>query len=216
MSDTTALVPVNRLDRAKGRLAAVLTAEERARLALATVGTVLAACRDAGLVVTLLTNDPVVVRAAGAGVRVLNEDPGVHGLNAQLEAAVARMPAAPGGLLILHADLPLATGNELGALAAAAPGPPSATLVRSRDGGTNALLLRPAGTFALAYGPASFAKHEAAARAAGMAVCICESEALALDLDTPEDLQAFLAMPGASATPAGQLLTTLGIPERLG
>jgi hypothetical protein len=38
---------------------------------------------------------------------------------------------------------------------------------------------------------------------------------LALDLDTPEDIRRFLALPGAAATPAGMLLDSFGVHSRL-
>lgn len=215
MTGPLTLIPVNRLDRAKGRLAALLSPEERARLVLATLETVLAACQEAGFPVTLLTADAVVVRMAGPTVRVLNEDPGLQGLNEQLERAVAQLPPAPGGLLILHADLPLASARDLVGLAAAAPRAPSVTIVRSGDGGTNAMLLRPPGRFPLAYGPDSCARHEAAARAAGYAVAIFPESRLAMDLDTVEDIRTFLATPGTAGSRAGRLLAALDLRARL-
>ena len=199
------LIPVNRLDRAKGRLASLLTAEERVALALATFTTAVAAARATGATVYVLTNDSRI--GATPGVTVLGEDASLHGLNAQLEAAIARIDAPAGGLLILHADLPLATTEAIEAVRTGAPPAPSATLVRSADGGTNAMLLRPPGLFPLAYGAGSHALHTAAAKAAGMAVHTIESPPLALDLDTPDDLHALLATPGGVATAAGKVVS---------
>ncbi|MCC7363253.1 MAG: 2-phospho-L-lactate guanylyltransferase [Dehalococcoidia bacterium] len=203
MSEPLVLIPVNRLERAKGRLAGVIDARRRRELALATLRTVLAAAADAGYPATVLTADPhVVLEAEEAEAGALPEVAGATGLNGQLEAAIARLDIPPGGLLILHADLPLATGDALQELVAAAPAAPSVTLVRSSDGGTNAMLLRPPGRFALAYGPGSFEHHLAAARAAGLATARATIPALQLDLDTAEDLAAFRAHPAAPGTPA--------------
>jgi 2-phospho-L-lactate guanylyltransferase len=55
--------------------------------------------------------------------------------------------------------------------------------------GTNALLVCPPGLIPFAFGPDSFAAHCAAARAAGVEPVIYRSAAIALDLDTPEDLE---------------------------
>jgi 2-phospho-L-lactate guanylyltransferase len=123
----SALVPVNHLDRAKARLAALLTAGERQRLALATLHTVLAAATGAGATVTVFTSDPRVAAAAGPGIAVLDEDPALAGLNAQLEGAIRRLRPPPGELLILHADLPLASTAAIRAFVEAAPPAPSAT-----------------------------------------------------------------------------------------
>ena len=199
------LIPVNRLDRAKGRLASLLTADERVALALATFTAVVAAARGSGEPVYVLTNDSRI--GTTPGVTILGEDDALRGLNAQLEAAIRGIEAPEGGLLILHADLPLATSEAIGALVNAAPSAPSVTLVRSTDGGTNAMLLRPPRRFPLAYGFGSYALHIAAAKAAFMAVHTVESPTLALDLDTPDDLHALLATAAGAATPAGKVVS---------
>lgn len=204
----TTLVPVNRLDRAKGRLAGSLSPEQREALALATLQTVLAACQEAGFAPVVLTGDPRVAEVLPRGVRLLAEGGPAPGLNAQLEWALGELGLArPGAaVLILHADLPLATAAALRAFVAAAPPAPSATLAESPDGGTNAMLLRPPGRFALAYGRGSCAEHKRRATAAGLAVAVIQPPELALDLDTPEDLATLLALPEGRASPAGKLL----------
>ena len=200
------LIPVNELTRAKGRLAAVLAPEERARLVLATVRTVVEAVRGAGLEPVLLTRD-ARIKAEFEGVATLmDEDPAVHGLNAQVETAIARLGPGAEEVLILHADLPLASAEAIGRLVADASPAPSVALVESADGGTNGMLLRPPGRFALAYGRESFALHESAARAAGMTVRRCEIAELALDLDTPADVERLLAVPGGPESAAGRVL----------
>src|SRR5437868_2150541 len=69
------------------------------------------------------------------------------------------------------------------------------------DVGTNALLLRPPRALVPAFGPASFDRHRAAARARGLSVAIVRLPALALDLDTPADL-ALLGCAGAHGAEA--------------
>ena len=198
-----ALIPLNDLSKAKGRLAEILTAEQRAGLATATFATVALAAERAGLEVVVLAANPSDL-ADYEGVQVIPEDPAVAGLNAQLEAALAGF--AGRDVVIVHADLPLAKAAELVRVIDAAPPTPSATLVRSRDGGTNVMYLRPAGRFLLHYGPRSHALHIEAAEGAGIAVQTVESESLALDLDTPDDIEAFLAMPEAKGSPVRMIL----------
>ena len=213
MSRTPVLIPVNALSRAKGRLAEVLEAEERRMLALITLETVLHAAGNAAIV---LTADPDVGAAAGQA-RVLAESPSTRGLNGQLEYAVAVLAAegvAKERLLILHADLPLATHGALETLDELSV-PDSAVMVESRDGGTNAMLLRPPGQFALAYGKGSFAKHRAAAEAAGLAIIGNENRELRLDLDTPDDIVELLRAPRGRQGAAGRYLLSIGIEERL-
>ncbi len=204
-----ALIPVNRLDRAKGRLASLLSPDQRRELFLATLRTVVEAATAAGAEPVILTADAEVA-GCFPGVRILDEDPSCSGLNAQIESALGRIEPPAGGVLILHADLPLATAGAIRRLVAAAPPADSVALVRSGDGGTNAMLLRPPGRFALAYGHDSFALHEAAARAAGLAVTVVDDAALALDIDTPADLDALARDPAAADSPAGRVLAAWG------
>ncbi len=208
----TVLIPVNRLERAKGRLAELLRPEERAEVVRRSLASVLRAVSEAALEPVVLTSDEPACANLPEGVRTLAESPERHGLSAQLEDATERLGGTE--LLILHADLPLASAEALLALAKAAPEAPSATLVRSRDGGTNAMLLRPPGRFALAYGSGSGDLHEAAARAAGLAVLRTDVPALALDLDTPADVRRLLATPEGRASEAGRYLAALGVEER--
>jgi 2-phospho-L-lactate guanylyltransferase len=207
----TALIPVNMLDRAKGRLATMLDAATREALALATLRTVLAAAEAAcGRVVVLTADARVSALAAGERVTFLAEDPKRQGLNAQLEFALEGIAEAARGVLILHADLPLATADGLAEVLSSAGPAPSVTLVRSNDGGTNAMVLRPPRRFALEYGVGSFEKHVRAATAAGCAVTEVLQPALGLDLDTPADIEAFLALPRTAETEAGRVLIAAG------
>ena len=208
----TVLIPVNRLDRAKGRLAELLTLEERAELVRRSLATVLGAVERAGLEAVVLTSDEGVSSAVPEGVRALDEDEAIEGLSAQLERAAERL--AVHELLILHADLPLATAEALRQLVAQAPAAPSVTLVRPTDGGTNAMLLRPPGRFALAYGKGSGDLHEAGAREAGLAVRRVEAPELSLDLDRPTDVRALLSTAEGRATEAGRYLVGIGVEGR--
>ena len=208
----TVLIPVNRLDRAKGRLAALLEPAERAELVRRSLAAVLAAVEGAGMEAVVLTSDEAVEAEVPAGVRVLGEDPELLGLSAQIERATGLLGVQE--LLILHADLPLVTAEALRDLIAQAPEAPSATLVRPADGGTNAMLLRPPGRFALAYGQGSGDLHESAAREAGLAVRRADVPALALDLDTPGDVRELLAQPEGRACGAGRYLVEIGIEGR--
>lgn len=208
-----ALIPVSRLDQAKGRLADVLSPAEREALSLATLATVVAAARDAAFDVAVLTPDERVVAALPTGVRVIPEREGLAGLNAQLEAAIATLDGDE--LLVLHADLPLASGRGLRGLVEVAFQPPSLTVVESADGGTNAMLMRPPGRFTLAYGAGSAAIHRTRALAAGLLPLTFGEPSLKLDLDTPDDLRRLLAGDEGRDSAAGRLLLGWGMESRL-
>lgn len=204
-----ALVPVNRLDRAKGRLSELLAPAERSELARLTLLTVLQAIDEAGLRTAVLTADEAVVALLPHGVMHIPEATHLQGLNPQLEFALEELNAP--AVLVLHADLPLASAASVQHLLAAAPPARSATLVASADGGTNAMLLRPPRGFPLAYGPGSAAAHRHNARQAGYALADVHSPELTLDLDTPADLQRLREAHGGRGTPAGRYLVDLGI-----
>jgi 2-phospho-L-lactate/phosphoenolpyruvate guanylyltransferase len=212
------LIPVNRLDRAKGRLAAVLTQLQREELAIATLTTAWRAAIVASEKVVVLTADPRVAVILGPNAVVLGESPAAHGLNAQLSYGTEDLlRTSPGrSLLILHADLPLATAAAIRDLIAAAPPAPSVTVVRSADGGTNAMLQTNPGQIPLAYGPQSAAKHEAHARVAGFAFTTHHSAELELDLDNPADLTTLLATTVGRYTLAGKALAHMDVRTNLG
>jgi 2-phospho-L-lactate guanylyltransferase (CobY/MobA/RfbA family) len=66
-----------------------------------------------------------------------------------------------------------------------------------RDDGTPVLSLPTTATnFVFAYGPGSFRRHAAAARAAGLAFRVRRDGRLGRDVDAPEDL---VGLPGALA-----------------
>jgi 2-phospho-L-lactate guanylyltransferase len=68
--------------------------------------------------------------------------------------------------------------------------PPSVLIVPDRHGtGTNALLLTPPDAIDPSFGPGSRDRHEADAASAGIGHVVVELPTLALDVDTPEDLE---------------------------
>ena len=180
-----AIVPVKRLDGATTRLAPLLAEPDRARLVVEMLDRVLAACREADAIerTLLVTPDPVLGRD---GVEVL-VDAGTGHADA-VELALAD-PRARDGALVVMADCPLATGEALDALAAAAR---PLALVPSLDGGVNALALRAVGAFRPRFGvPAATTAAEA--RAAGLEPVVLTEPLLALDVDRPEDYELLLA-----------------------
>jgi 2-phospho-L-lactate guanylyltransferase len=175
-----AIVPFKGLDGAKTRLAAVLSPEERARLAFEMLERVLVACEGAVAIErTLLVTPEPGALAAGPDVLV---DSGVG----HAEAVVLALadPRAAAGALVVMADCPLVQSASLDALAEAAR---PLALVRARDGGVNALALEDVTAFQPRFGtPAE--EMIAQARAAGLEPVVLDDPTLALDVDRPEDL----------------------------
>ncbi len=184
-------VPVKPFGVAKARLAPRLDGAARRRLgqalALHTAGAVAAA----GAEVAIVTGDDHVAGwAAGNGLEVIRE-PG-PGLDAAAGAVTAAAAVSGRPWAVVHADLPIVEAADLAAVFAALPGR-RVVLAPARDGGTN--VMAGEGPFPFRYGPGSFHRH--AAVAAGRAAVVARP-GLALDLDTPADLDAALGHPAGA------------------
>lgn len=199
---TIALIPVKRLEESKSRLLPELADAARQALTLAMLEDLIEALLAAGCIdrIAVTTPDPQVAsraRAAGAEV-LLRPEPG---LNAALTDAAERLGPAPGeALLVVLGDVAGALPADFRRLVARAGSAASGVwLSPSSDGGTSALLLRPAGAIPFRFGPESHARHREAAALAGVAYHEVALPSLAIDLDQPEDLAAFLATTGGGA-----------------
>ncbi|MEE9196491.1 MAG: 2-phospho-L-lactate guanylyltransferase, partial [Alphaproteobacteria bacterium] len=201
---TWAVVPVKVLDRAKRRLAGVFDPEARIALSLAMLSDVLSALTAVeGLdgVAVISRDARALDLARRTGARVIFEAPD-DGLNGALRAA-ARILAAEGcaNLLVLPADVPLASPAEISQILTAQGAVPNVILVPESNGpGTNALACSPPEAIAPRFGEESFARHLEAARARGLQPKVLRLAGIGLDIDTPADLGAFCALPGASRT----------------
>jgi len=218
-----ALIPVRALATAKKRLGPALAPEERRALAQAMLEDVLHAATTAPRLrqIWVVTGDADAAAIAQRyGARIVPEHRPATGspLNAALEEG-RRVLAAhnpPDALLVLPMDLPAITSETLSEFLRVVddvPGPLVA-ICPARDGGTNALLLRPPALIPFLFGRGSARKHARAAEQAGAAVAIRPFPALALDLDTPEDIRRLLTA-DAGWSRAAATLRTLGIAERL-
>jgi 2-phospho-L-lactate guanylyltransferase len=196
-----AIVPVKNLEHAKVRLSSVLSPSERRMLVLAMLDDVLHALRAAPAVahVSVISRDSTVLHAAAqhGAEAIVDRMPGLNEALTQAATHVAARGAA--ALLVLPADLPLVTPSDIDALSGALENEPGAVLAASRDGGTNALLVRPPLVLPFLYGVGSLMKHMEAARQRGLGVEVVRSPGLALDVDQPDDLTLLAKSPGNTA-----------------
>ncbi len=180
-----ALIPMKDLSRAKARLAPTLDDAGRRELAQALLRDVLAAAVACPAIdgVVVAADDPDVLSLAAESGAEGMEVPG--GLNEAL-ASASRTLSERGveRLVVLAADLPLAEPESIASVAEAAA---DVVVAPSRDGGTNALSL-PACGIPFRFGPDSARRHLAAAEQAGLRPLRLDVPALALDIDTAEDL----------------------------
>ncbi len=138
------------------------------------------------------------VRGAGVGVvDVLTPSPGLEvegasvlvsslGLNDALNEYLAGAAAhGVGEVLIVMSDLPLARPRHLKRLMGVEG---DVVIAPGKLGGTNVMLVREPGRFRVDYYGTSFLDHLEVARGLGLRVSVCDSFALAVDIDTPLDL----------------------------
>jgi 2-phospho-L-lactate guanylyltransferase len=177
----------------KSRLAPSLSSERRALLSLAMLARVVTAARAATAGVSVVGGDETVRRLADAlGARFAPEP--AAGLNESLAGVLTSARAAGRqASLYLPADLPLVEATDVEGLLAASDGGRRLVITPDRqEQGTNALLVPSAFDFAPAFGAASFRRHVEQAQALGIAWQAYRSDRLALDVDTPADLEALL------------------------
>lgn len=178
------VIPLRATPDSKSRLAGVLDAPARAALVDAMLVRVVAAARGArnvsrvclmGTARTALPDDVALLTEPGGG------------LNAAAASALAQTEASR--LIVIHADLPLVTAQDIELLAAAPEG--TIAIAPDRHGtGTNAisLPLPAAKGFSFAFGTDSFARHKAEADRIGLRLEEIHSQGLARDVDEPDDL----------------------------
>lgn len=188
-----AIVPVKPLRRGKSRLAGTLSEDERAELNRSLLQNTLKTFADLKEVeeVLVISRDPQALSIARHyGARTVRED-GQPELNTALKrATVIAQVYATRGVLILPADLPLVTRDDVLTLIERAGEPPAVVIAPDRHGtGTNALLISPAGLIEYDFGENSFQRHCQRAREAGARLEIVNLPTLGLDLDLPEDLE---------------------------
>jgi len=206
---------VKALAEAKGRLAPWLNPIERRLLTIAMLEDVVAALQAVtglGRPVVISPDREIWRRAEAMRCAVVEEAQGPGaGLNHSLTRAAAELAGERrlDGLLVVAADLPLASASAIRRVTEMASDAP-VVVVPSRDGaGTNVLSWRDPASFAPAFGPDSAARHLRAPGAARL-----DDPALALDVDTVEDLRA-AASQVDPASVTGRRLRDLRLPDRL-
>jgi 2-phospho-L-lactate/phosphoenolpyruvate guanylyltransferase len=187
-----AIVPVKPLRVGKSRLSGVLNQDERAdlnrRLLDHTLDTLTAIPEIEQVLV--ISRDPAALSLAREhGARTVQEN-GAPKLNVALaRATIVVKNYNIRGVLIVPADLPLLTTQDVQAMLERAKEPPVVVVAPDRrHQGTNALLVCPVGLIDYEFGPDSFERHCQRAIRADARLEIVDLPSLALDMDLPEDL----------------------------
>jgi 2-phospho-L-lactate guanylyltransferase len=192
-----AIVPVKPLRRGKSRLAGVLSEDERAdlnRQLLAHTVDTLAAIPEIEQVLVVSRDPAALALARDHGARTVQEN-GAPKLNVALaRATIVAKNYITRGVLVVPADLPLITPEDVRTMLDRAKEPPVVVVSPDRHRqGTNALLVCPVGLIEYDFGPGSFQRHCERALQAGARLEVCELPSFALDVDMPEDLEVILS-----------------------
>lgn len=187
-----AIIPVKPLRRGKSRLAGTLSEDEREQLNQDLLEHTLSTLKDIKELeqVLVVSRDPhALTIARNHGARTVREDGQPHLNTALQRATIVAKVYATRGVLVLPADLPLLTRDDVLALLEKASQPPVVVIAPDRHGkGTNALLMSPAGLIEYDFGEDSFQRHCDRAHKAGARLEVVDLPSLGLDLDMPEDL----------------------------
>jgi 2-phospho-L-lactate guanylyltransferase len=214
VSGLWAVLPIKELASAKQRLAPRLTPGQRQVLAAIMAEDVLDALAAvpelAGILVVTL--DPVATALAQRyGARIVTE--GARDGHTGAVTAAARILVREGrsGMIAVPGDIPRISAAEVSAAVAAHGAAPAFTIVPAHDDlGSNAVLCSPPDAVPLRFGEDSFFPHLDAARRCGIAPTVVRQPGIAMDIDHPADLVAFLRMTPRVAT------RTLGFLEQSG
>jgi len=188
-----AIVPVKPLRRGKSRLSGVLSLEARTALnhyLLSNTLETLASVPEIEYSL-VVSRDPAALTIAREYRARTVQEQGSPQLNIALtRATIVALSHSVQGVIIVPADLPLITAEDIREVVKRGVEPPVVVITPDRHHqGTNALLISPPGLIKYEYGPGSFQRHCLQAEKVGARLEICERRSVALDIDLPEDLE---------------------------
>jgi 2-phospho-L-lactate guanylyltransferase len=188
-----AIVPVKPLRRGKSRLSGVLGLEARTALnhyLLSNTLEILSTIPEIEHSLVVSRDPEALTIAREYGARTVQEQ-GSPQLNIALtRATMVALSHSVQGILIVPADLPLLTAEDIQEVIKRAVNPPVVVVTPDRhQKGTNALLVSPPGLIQYEFGQDSFQKHCLSAKKSGARLEICTRRSVALDIDLPEDLE---------------------------
>ncbi|NJP06995.1 MAG: 2-phospho-L-lactate guanylyltransferase [Chloroflexaceae bacterium] len=195
------IVPMKKLASAKSRLMGALSPVKRRELAMEmfqhVLATLMAPARSLIHAVWVVSNDTLVLETATAlGARTLYDTSG--DLNTALSIArdAATFNASASRLLVIPADVPLMTHQDVLDLVRALQEdirPGSMVIVPDQHNqGTNALGLTLPTPMPFLFGEASFERYLAMARQLGLTTRVYTSPTLAMDVDTMENVNVYM------------------------
>lgn len=187
-----AIVPLKSPHLAKSRLAAVLSPDDRRayffELAQRAINA-LKATRGVERVAVITADEEVAAFARRLGARVLQEAVEAGTAQAFASAIEQLRPHALRRVLMVAGDLPLVSSRALEVVVDASTRHDVVIVPDRFRAGTNVLACSPPDAIAPCFGPDSYSRHLAAARAAKRTHCTLSLDELAFDIDVPADLE---------------------------
>jgi 2-phospho-L-lactate guanylyltransferase len=218
-TDIWAVVPIKELEGAKQRLAPLLSPAQRRALIEVMMGEVLEAVAGAkslsGILVVTLAPEAAAF-ASRLGARVVTD--GARDGHTGSVTAGLKLLAREGrrGMMTVPADIPAATSAEFDRVVAAHLAAPAFTISPAHDDlGSNAVICSPPDSVPLRFGDNSYFPHLEAARRRGIEPTVIRQPGIAMDIDHPVDLAAFLRLPQSAGTRTRAFLEEAGIPKLL-
>lgn len=193
------LIPFKSLATAKQRLADALDAQQRSQLAEAMLCDVLSAAAGVRerIDVAIVTGDIRAQQMAAEHGFLIIQDTRNESETAAIETATEW--AEHNGYnttIVVPADIPLITPEELHRVLDAAP-VEGAVFVPAYDRrGSNCILRRPASIIPLRFGNDSFLPHCEAMKKTGKDLVILEMPGIGLDIDNPHELEMLVQREG--------------------
>ena len=209
------LIPFKNLATAKQRLRDALSRQQRSHLAEAMLRDVMTAAAEVhGRVEVALVTGDLQAQAIAAEFGFLT----IEDLRNESETAAIAMATewceqrAYDTTVVVPADIPLTTGDELHRVLDAAPREGAVFVPAYDRRGSNCILRRPASIIPLRFGNDSFLPHCEAMRQTGKDLLILELPGIGLDVDNPHELR--LLVQHAGDTNAQRLLRSWGFGKR--
>ncbi len=219
MNDIWAVIPVKEFDAAKHRLSGLLSLRHRRLLAETMLTDMLDAVAGSRFLagVLIVTLDPTATTLGKTiGARIVTE--GARDGHTGSVDSGRRILAGEtrGGMITMPGDIPATRAGEIDAVLAAHRAAPSFTISPAHDDlGSNAVVCSPPDSVPLRFGDNSYFPHLDAARLKGIEPTVIRQPGIAMDIDHPVDLAAFLRLPQSAGTRTRTLLDELGVPALL-
>ena len=198
MMGVWALIPIKGKRQAKTRLSCNMTERQRVTFRYAMVEDLLDGLSQSRLlngVALYGPDDETEALAARRGVAFLRQTNHVDGLNQALRDGTRRLANAGADIIaVLPGDLPVLRGTDLDLPLAATSDTGRRSIVANRQGdGTNCLVFKTSTPPVFAFGSRSFQRHLAQG-SDGQRPSVWDLHSIALDIDTPQDINHLCAL----------------------